>query len=198
MQRAEESSSRLVPEPTPARPTVSPTVAFLSLFLVIAILGAIVFLTRPDAPATPSQPTTSQPDFSLTNEEAITRFEELHGYLLAAYRNRDVSLFDAFLTDDSPLRERASTEISQLIGDEVIPVPSFATRELSIETNDPTEIVVRHVSIDQSRFESESGADLTKNPKRILRTVDWTLRLEDSTWRIFDSNPLRSQVIDKK
>lgn len=110
MQRAEESSSRLVPEPTPTRPTVSPPIAFLALLLAIAILGTIVFLTRPDAPATPTQPTTSQPDFSLTNEEAVTRFEELNAMRVEMYESRDITLASEFLTPTSPLRKVAETE----------------------------------------------------------------------------------------
>ena len=197
MQRAEGPSSRLAPEPTPTRPSLSPPVAFLLLAAVIAILGAIVYLTRPEPPATPTNPNAAQqqPDFSLTNEEAITRFKELHKTLLATYRSRDISLFESFMTPESPLRERASTEISQLLEDDVIPKPAFETRKLVVEANSPTEIVVRHITVDRSRFTSESGADLTKDPKRILRTVQWVLRLEGSIWKIHDSIPIRAQVL---
>ena len=195
MQRAEDSSSRVAPDPE--RSGLKPAVAFLGLILVVAVVGTIVFLTRP-APAPEPRGTTTattEPNFALTDEEAIARFEELNAQLVAAYEARDVSILEAFLTNDSPLRTRAANEIRQLLRDRVVPRPKFDTRSIEVISNDPTEIVLRQTAVDSSRFESEVGEEITKHPKDILRVVEWTLELEGSIWRIAESSPIQSRQL---
>ena len=199
MQRVEGPSSRLAPEPTRARPSLSPPFAFLLLVVVIGILGTIFYLTKPDAPATPTNADAvqQQPDFSLTNEEAITRFEELDRIRIAMYATRDLSLLDSFLVSDSPLKRKATREVTGLLRDGVVPITDFVSESITVISNGPGTIVVRQVETDRSRFETESGKDITQGPRVIQRTVDWTLRLEHGVWLLFDSDQVGSRVVKK-
>lgn len=197
MQRAQQSSTGLVPEKDLPRPGLPPVVAFLILVLVLVLIAVGVFLARVDneVQAAATQPAATQPNFALTNEAAIARFKDLSSSINEAYKNRDMTALELFLTDDSPLRERGEKEIRQLIRDGVVAVPVFERRSIEIVSNAPDEIVIREVSVDSSRFKSESGKDLTQNPRDILRVVEWTLQLDGSTWKIFDSDPVRSRVL---
>lgn len=196
MQRAEDSSSRVAGGP--GRIGLRPATAFLLLLLVLGVVTAIVLLTRPSPAPTPTatgDDTTTEPNFSLTNEEAIARFEELNEQLLSAYANRDPSLISEFLTSESPLRRRARNEIERLIHDRVIPDPVFVTRSVKVISNESSQIVIRQSVVDSSRFLSEKGEDITDTPKDILRVVEWTLELERSVWKIASSEPLKSRVL---
>ena len=196
MQRAEGTSSRVAPEPTPTRPSLSPLMAFLLLAVVIAILGAIVFLTRPEAPATPINPNTAQqqPDFSLTNEEAITRFEELNATRVQMYESRDASLAPGFLAAESPLRKVAETEIQQMLKDQVLVNMNFDTIHIEVVENSEQEIVLRQTVIEAPVFRDEEGTDVTRSPPQ-RRVVEWTLVLDASLWKLDDLHILRSREL---
>ena len=197
MQRAEGPSSRLAPEPIPTRPSLSPPVAFLILVVVIGILGAIFYLTRPNAPATPTNPNAAQePDFSLTNEEAITRFEELEALRQQIYLSRDASLIPAALTSDSPLSKAAFADIKRLIRDKVIDKTIFTTRSLEVITNEPTEVVIRQSFVQDPSFVAvESGQEVGSSSDRFVVLVDWTMRLEGTSWKFYDSDVIRSRRV---
>ena len=198
MQRAEGPSSRLAPEPTPTRPSLSPPVAFLLLAAVIAILGAIVFLTRPETPVTPTNPNAAQqqPDFSLTNEEAITRFEELNRMRLQMYESRDASLASEFLAAGSPLRKVAESEIQQMLNDDVLVEMNFKTIHLDVIENSEQEIVLRQTVVEAPVFTDEKGSDLTRSPPQ-RRVVEWTLVLDASVWKLDDLQVLQSRDLKK-
>jgi hypothetical protein len=197
MQRAEESSARLAPEPTPPRSGLSPQVAFLALGLVIAILGAIVYLTKPEAPAPPTAPTTAQqPDFSLTNEEAITRFEELHRVELTAYRQSDPTLAAQVFTSNSPIAATVQEEIRQLVRDRVSANPMYSTVDLVVLANDADEIRLRQVAVVVSQFFDAKGRDITTESARQRQSIVWTLRLERSRWLIHDAVITASRRVD--
>ena len=189
MQRAEGPSSRLAPEPTPTRPNLSPPVAFLLLAVVIAILGAIVFLTRPEAPATPTDPNPAQqqPDFSLTNEEAITRFEELDRLRHQAFAEVDVSLLPLIYSNDSEVLRIATTELDQLRSDQVRDASIFRTQSIQVIDNTEDEVILKQVVNVTPRFVSNKGRDVTTGPELIRRTIIWTLVLRDGSWLIQDS-----------
>ena len=197
MQRAEGPSSRLAPEPTPTRPSVSPPIAFLLLAGVIGILGAIFYVTRPETPATPTNPNVAQqqPDFSLTNEEAITRFEELSDIRRQAYATRDVTLLSSLYTENSVVGSGAAKELRSLNRDGVSDVSEYQTQQVTIVSNGDTEIELREVVLVEPKFVNESGADVTLDPKTIKEVVLWTLRLEDTQWLVHDAVITKSSVV---
>ena len=188
MQRAEGPSSRLAPEPTPTRPSLSPPVAFLLLAVVIGIIGAIFYLTRPDAPATPTNPNAAQElDFSLTNEEAITRFEELDRLRHQAFAEVDVSLLPLIYSNDSEVLDIATNELDQLQSDKVRDESIFRTQSIQVIHNTEDEITLKQIVNVTPRFVASKGRDVTTGPELIRRTIIWTLVLRDESWLIHDS-----------
>lgn len=188
MQRAEESSPRLVPEPAPPRSGLSPQVAFLGLILVIALLGATVFLTRPEAPAAPTEPTTAQqPDFSLTNAEAITRFNELQASYLRMYSQADATLIDAIFTPTSRIKDRVRIEVRDLVRDGVVADFDYNNSELEVLANSPTEIRIQQTALVRSAFFDKSGRDVTTGGEDQVQTIVWTLHLVNSDWLVHDA-----------
>ena len=156
--------------------------------MVIVILGAIVFLIRPDAPATPSQPTTAQqPDFSLTNEEAITRFEELQMTVQQAYAVHDVTLLSSVYALDSPIGTIASRELRQLARDGVYDLTTFDTQSIEVVVNGPRRVELEEVVVVTPHFESEEGEEVTRKGKTVRQTVRWTLSFDDGRWLLFDA-----------
>ena len=196
MQRAEGPSSRLAPEPTPTRPSLSPPVAFLVLVVVIGIIGAIFYLTRPDAPATPTNPNAAQePDFSLTNEQAITRFEELQRLHLLAYAAADATLVDQVFTENGQIGETVRQEIVQLTRDEVSARFTYDTRDLQPIRNTPSEIELEQVAVVDASFFDRFGDEITSKSPAELQKIAWTLRLVGDKWLIHDAVVLSSREV---
>lgn len=188
--RASESSERAF---------LSPGKAFALLLGVILLLGAAIFLLRPDRPAEPT--TTSEPPaptFELTDAEAIARFEQLEGLLIAAYHRRDASLLDSFLTSDSPLQNTIADEIRQLQDDRVLDESTFVTREIDVVANGDGSIVIRQLVAEDPLFVDEkSGRDVTNKDVLLVEEVEWTLRLDNAAWKIFNSKVIESRVRKK-
>lgn len=173
---------------------VPPLRVFLGLLALVLALGAVVLVTRDVEPAPPPPPAQSaSPNFALTDEEAIARFKELHALLLTAYRQRDMSLLDSFLTENSPLRTRAVQEIRQLLRDRVFDRAKIESLVLRVLFNESDLITVRHKWIEYPRFVAESGQNVTSFEQPILQVVDWSLRPDHSVWKIFDSDVIRTR-----
>jgi hypothetical protein len=173
--------------------TFPPIRVFLVLMTVLVVVGAVVFFTSNDPAPEPMPTQSTSPDYSLTDAEAIARFKELHATLLTSYRQRDASLLDSYLTADSPLRARASKEIRQLLRDEVLDRAKIETLKLRVVRNDADDITLRHTTVENPHFVSEGGENVTSFNKPILQVTDWTLRLDESLWKIFESDVVRSR-----
>lgn len=196
MQDASSSPSRLLPEPEPTRTGLSPTVAFLLLAALIAIVGIVIFLLRPD-PVAPSgaSDTTTEPSFALTNEQAIARFEELNDRLNQAFEQRDVSLLSSVYTANSPALQVAEREIRQLKKDRVFDRSTYETLKVRVVASSDSEVVLRERTLIHTRFESEAGKDVTSGPRQSIQLVEWTLRLQGTDWLIQDAVIKRSEVL---
>jgi hypothetical protein len=189
----------LDPPPAYEGRVLPPLGTFLAL---LALLAAALILTRLVAGAPPSaQPLSSSPPKAgptpeppkapvtaplLTRRQAIARYRVLDALRLRAYRERDVSLFTAYLTPDSGLREVGAKEIGRLRSDGVVMRPRAQTRRITIRSLERREIVVRHVSVQDPRFFSR-GKDITIDPEPKLVTTDWILRPAGGAWKIFNS-----------
>lgn len=177
------------------RAFLSPGKAFALLFGVILVLGGAIFLLRPDD--LPRESVTypaggDAPTFELTDAEAITRFEQLDALRLQMYEQRDTGLISLFLTSDSPLHETATSEIQRLRADRVQVAPNFETRSLQIVSNSDSEITLMQVVVEAPRFTSQSGNEVTETPPK-LKTIRWVLHLENSVWKIFSSDTIKSR-----
>lgn len=175
-----------------SRPGRSPIVVFVVLLaLVLAVaVGAVVTRKSPEADAT--APPIEHTNFALTDAEAIARFKELNSLLLRSYRRRDVSLVDTYLVPDSPLYKRAVQEIDKLLSDGVRDKAVFEGEVDRVLSSSPDSIVIRHRTIEYPHFVSENGRDVTASPHPIVEIVDWTMRQDSGTWRLFNSRPIRS------
>lgn len=161
-------------------------VAFV--LLAIALIGILLFTRNHDQP-TPSTTNHSQSGtFSLTNSEAIARFNELNRLRIIAFRHRDASLLAQVLTSDSPLRRRAYRDIAGLRADGVFDKTKFQTQRIQMRSNTPSQIVLRQVEIESPRFVTEAGKDVSRMHISVVATIDWTLRKEGSAWKIFTSS----------
>lgn len=193
MELADEGSGAGEP---PERAFLSPGKALALLLGVILALGAAVFLLRPAAPAEPT--VTSDPPaptFELSDAEAVARFESLESLVNEAFESRDESLLSLVYTADSPVVGIASKEIRQLRRDRVHDRSTFETVEFDVISNTPERIVLRQSVEIESLFVTESGKDITQEPRNSLQVVEWTLKLENGEWQIHDSLIKRSRVI---
>ena len=181
----------------PTRGPLSPVVAFVALIAVLALLGSIIFLTRPDTPkpTAPLSSTEEETHFALTDEEAKAEFERLNEIRHQAFEERDPTLISFVYTSDSPVASIAEQEIEQLVRDDAIDHSEFRTRDLSILDRNDQEVVLREVVEIRSRFLDARGRDVTTGPDRSLQVVVWTLRLEEGVWQLHDSVIKKSRVI---
>ena len=176
---------------------MSPIKVFAVLIGLVAAIVIVAEVARDDAPPVAPQRTASPADFSLTNSEAIARFKELDALRYRAYTERDVTLIPLYMTSDSPLRRVGYREIRQLINDRVLFRPTVDVKNLRVLSNTPRQIVVRQVVIEQPKFVSEAGKDVSSSQNKIHQTIDWTLRLEGTEWKIFQAKVVDSLVTPK-
>jgi hypothetical protein len=197
MQRAEGSSpARAVPEPTPSRPGLSPIVAFLLLIAIIGAIGTLVFFLRPNAPPPTEPRSANEPNFALTDQQAIDRFEQLSEIRRQAYASADSTLLGALYTSDSVVGSLAEKELRQLKSDGVSDVSTYETKKLSVVDNEPTQIELREIVVVTPRFEDSTGSDVTTNPTIVREVVSWTLMLQEDTWLIHDAVVVSSDPIE--
>lgn len=163
----------------------------IALGLAVVLLGAIAYVTYLNASDSGADPepftTLDEPDFSLTDEEAIARFEQLSRTALEATKTRDLSLVPGLFTADSPMKKRLIQEIRKLQEQDVLERSSFERQSVEILSNTSEEIHLLELTTYLPCFKSESGEDVTVGPPAIEQEVDWTLRLEDSIWLIHES-----------
>ena len=198
MQPTRRSQFGLDPPPAPDSRALPPLGTFAGL---LALLAVALFLARstadPPPLAEPQGSSAARPEPairslaseaapSLTRAQAVARYRALDALRLRAYRERDVSLFSAYLTPDNGLHEVGRKEIARLRADGVVMRPRARTRRISIRSRHRRLIVVRHTSVQAPRFYS-SGKDITIDPQANLVTVDWFLRPSGGAWKISNS-----------
>ncbi len=177
---------------------MSPIKVFLALLGALAAITVVVLVTRPAATNTiPPSGATVSPDHSLTNAEAISRFKELKELRDRAYRERDVSLVPLIYTSAGRGRESVTKEIRSLLLDEVIDRTSFKTVNVSVVTNQPNEITLLQHAVVHPKFVTEDGKDITKTDDVQRNRVKWTLRLEESSWLVFDTLVVESRKVER-
>jgi hypothetical protein len=195
MQRAEDSS-RLVSESERPRTGLRPTTAFVLLLLLVAAVGAAIYLTRPTPAPTPSNTTkAAAPDFSLTDAEAIVRLEKLDALRQQAYSDVDPSLLNSIYASGSEVLRIALSDLKTLTSDRVRDESSYSTRFIDVRRNTPSRIVIiQHVEV-APHFIRNSGQEVTSGPQTIRRTIRWVMELLDSEWLIADSVITKARVI---
>jgi hypothetical protein len=161
----------------------------IGAFLVLAaVLLGIVLLTRnPDRTTPPTTNHQQSGTFALTDTQAIAKFKELNRLRIRAYKERDLSLVPLVFVPGSSTSNRVIREIRYLVRKSVVPKPNFRTLSLAVVSNHVGSIKIRQRAIVGSRFETESGQDVTAPAKRQKQTIDWELHLLGNQWRISSS-----------
>ena len=175
---------------------LSPTRVFVVLLIVVALLVGIGLLaTSNNDPVADDQPLPSTNNFALTDDQAIARFKELDQISEGAYAARDESLVTQYTTSDSPLRPSGYEDIRQLQKDDIEFRPRSKTLSVVVLRNDPEEIAIQQIVVQRPIFRTESGKDVSENHGPVRLTIEWILRREGSSWRLFDSTLVkRSRV----
>lgn len=179
MQETKTRTSEGEDPPTP-RPQWVRMVAIAALAMLAGfVIAAVQSVTGSEVEPTPDGGLGgSEPDFSLTDEEAIARFEELNALHVRAYENADIGLVSQF-AGPGPFKDQVVGELRQLQKDNVTASPLFETRELRVTSNAPNHIEMRQTVIFDVRFLDESGKDITKESGRERLVVDWSLDQTD-------------------
>jgi hypothetical protein len=165
-----------------------PVRVFLILAAILVAIGVVFWLTRSDPIAdTPANATsTGSPDFSLTDEEAIARFEELDALKLRAYRTLDSSLLDSIFTSDSPSVDLVEKDFQRLQASGMKFRSGFDTQEVSVLSNDPLEIVIEQLVTVSPRIMDANGNNITRGGRQ-LQTVSWVLHREVDEWLVYET-----------
>ena len=135
----------------------------------------------------PIGPGASEPDFSLTDEQAIARFEELDELRVRAYKNADVGMVSNF-AGPGQFKDQVLDELQELQREGVTASPIFKTEELTVTSNSADRIQLRQVVIFDARFFDKKGNDVTDESGRERLTVLWQLASTDQGWLISESN----------
>ncbi len=174
-------------------PGLSPVRAFFIVGALAAVVPLGLLATRSDeAPPEPGRVERS-PDFSLTDAEAIERFNELHDLFRSASKTRDMSVVKLMLVSGSRLSQTAHVQIRQLIRDGVLDRSRFLDQEVRVVTNTPTRIEIEQEVTVRPRFVSDrTGRDVTLGAP-LRQTVHWVLVPEAGAWKVLDSKVIRSE-----
>lgn len=176
-------------------PGLSPVRAFFVVCAIATIVGGGLFATRDASPTeAPAKPAPS-PDFSLTDAEAIARFEELHALFRAASKNRDESLLKSMLTADSPLQVVARRQIHRLLHDAVLDESRFGKDQIQIVENSASRIEIEQTVVIHPRFVSEVDHDEVSGGTPLRQVIKWVLMLDGSVWKVHDSEVLSSRRV---
>jgi hypothetical protein len=181
-------------------PGASPLKAFV-IILALIILTTAIFLLAANGEESPNATPTesdSPPDFSLTDEEALARFEELKGALVEGIRQRDPTLVSAVTTTDGPTRPRILEEISRLQDQGVIDSGAVETVSLSIIERGPESIVLTESVHLRPCFRTESGEDITDADSLVLQVGEWTMEFDGTKWLLHDAVLKKEKVLDDR
>jgi hypothetical protein len=169
------------------------------MLAAVAMLGGVLYaswqaVASSDDPQDPAVPGNPDPDFSLTDEQAIARFEELHPTLVSAIQTRDDSLLHS-ATSQGPILRSSLREIADLRKNGVRDQAEIAIKSVSVISNRSEEVALGVTLEVLPCFLDERGRDITKGPDAIEQQLTWTLRFDGDRWLIHDGVLESDQVI---
>jgi hypothetical protein len=205
MQQAESSEGVDSPASAPPRPaTFSLIVIGLLIFAVVTGLAFYVMF-RAEEPVAPNasqdiEAGPSQGSSSLTNEEAMAKFKELHLLFLRAYRERDASLTKLFTAPDARRAfQRIDQQITTLRKDAVLDKTRFDRKSLNVVENSNDEIKLKEVVVLRRRYvDEETGENLTIDDQPERQTIIWSMRRYGSDWMIYDRLITKARVLKNR
>ena len=189
------------PDSPSPQPGASPIKAFLIIFALIILTTAIFLMTangEETTDATRSPSTNSTPDFSLTDEEAIARFNELKQVLYQAIERRDSTVVPLATTEDGHTHDRAIREIRSLTRDGVFDRTSIESKDLIVTRSSAQAIELVETIRIRACFVNEAGDDVTKADALVEQTSKWTMLFVGSEWLLDDAVLIQEEVLDDK
>jgi len=173
----------------PSRPGWVRAVAVLA---AVAMLGGVLYaswqaVAGSDDPQAPAVPTNPDPDFSLTDEQAIATFLRLSARARTSVSERDLTLLPSTFTSNSPMRERTKETIGRLRRDQVFDRSGFESVSVDVLSNTGEEIEIHERVLVDPCYESDAGEDITQGPASFEYGARWILRLESGRWLIDES-----------
>jgi hypothetical protein len=171
------------------------------MLAAVAMLGGVLYaswqaVAGSDDPQGPAVPTNPDPDFSLTDEQAIQTFERLSSTLRLAVAERDPTLAASVTTNTGNTGTRVSQEIRRLKKDGVVDLTRVETIRSEVVLSNTDRIEIREVIRLHPCFEAESGQDITKADAVVEQTGIWTLAVENGRWLVDDTQLENDRVID--
>ncbi len=142
----QETKTRTPAEEMPS--SRRPWIRAVAIVAAAALLGGVLYGTwqavasNDDPEPDPIGLDESEPDFSLTDEEAIERFHELDEIRVRAYATADVGLVSHFAAP-SQFKDQVVRELRQLKKDNVSAVLELKTEELEVQSNSSTAIALQ-------------------------------------------------------
>ena len=182
----------------PSRPGWIRAVAILGVgaLLIATLYGAWQAVASRDDPQVPAVPANPDPNFSLTDEQAIETFERLSSTLRLAVAERDAALAASVTTSTGNTNERVGQEIRRLRKDRVVDLTRVERIRSEIVLSGSDRIEIREVIRLHPCFETESGEDITKADAVVEQTGLWTLAIERGRWLVEDTQLEADRVID--
>jgi hypothetical protein len=195
----QETKPRTPADDSPApRP---PWIRAVAIVAAVALLGGVLYATwqasagTDDPDPDPIGLDESESDFSLTDEQAIARFEELDEIRVRAFEHADVGLVSQF-AGPGPFKDQIVRELRQLNKDNVTARVELSNEDLVVTENASDAIEIQQEIVIDIRFIAPSGEDVTTqgNPQRFV--IDWTLRNFGSRWLFYKSVAVEAEPSD--
>lgn len=123
----------------------------------------------------------------LSDADLIELFESLDARRLELYRQPTSSDTSEVFLEGSEIHDRVSAELRQLSDDSISARPRIRTTSLSVMSKTPHEAILTQTVVSSARFFDEVGQDVTQDPVRERRVIEWTLSRTEAGWRFADA-----------
>jgi hypothetical protein len=184
-----------LPPPRPRRFRLIALGVALAMFLPFAYIAYRNIADAVSDPGPGPNPGFPEPDFSLTDEQAMATFTTLHRGLVGAIQNQDLSLLSAVATNKGPIFDSASKEIRDLRQDRVQDRAKISIQEATVVSTGPNQTTLDAVFLVRPCFTNSQGEDVTQGPRAIEQHLTWTLRIEDDSWQIHEGTLNSDRVL---
>ncbi len=151
---------------------------------MFAPFAYVAYQNLSDSSPNPNPNGLPEPDFSLTDEQAVGTFETLYTASTRAIQQQDPSILPNVLTDGGPIHLRAQQEIKQLKADGIVDNSEIEIVDSSVKSSSSSEIVLDVTFHLSTCFQNDQGEDVTKGPRAIEQRSEWTLKLENDRWQL--------------
>ncbi|MGH2750651.1 MAG: hypothetical protein ACRDK3_07235 [Actinomycetota bacterium] len=192
----QETKTRAPADEEPPTPRPS-WIRIVAIAVALAMLGGVLYATWQTVASSGTDPEANEspgagvaePDFSLTDEEAIERFKDLEASQIASYEKVDITSVSDFAGPGS-FKDKVVKELRQLKRDDVYAILAMKDQVLEVTANTPEEISIEETVTLNIKFRDSSGGDVTSKGKPQRLVVDWTLEPFERGWLLTESTAI--------